>query len=380
MKKILYLSTVLAFVACKKENIQPKDSDKKPLVISSTYDDRNYSSNSTIEQSVIINLRALVNEIKRGRSSANTLSYSTLNGLYSTGVNNIKSITTSYYDPKIPIFLQQIADASGNIYTPTSTITGKGGVYDGASGTSYLFNEYGLEPEQMVEKALFAAALYNHFLTLSKGTVDDATVDKMLCIYGANPKFTNGNSTVTGSDVNVANYAARRTSLDDNNGLYFKIKNDFLKLQSAVKAGSEYEVDKNEAVSSIKLNWEKAIGATCINYCIDATNKLSVASVTSGNMAAALHALSEVAGFIHGFKNISATDKIIRDAQIDEILVLLEAPHNGNAAFYKYQTETFNKVTNDIKSIKDKLTSIYGFTTYEVSGFSNNWLNVQRGR
>lgn len=374
MKNIFYIPiAVIALHAC-----GTKETPRAALVIPSTYDSTGYGANASAESTVKSNLKKLVDKIKTGRTTGVSVTNTELNTLYIAGSPSLKSITTAYYDGLLSTYFTNLADASGSTYLPSTSIVGQGGTYDGTSGSTYLFDEYGIEPEQLIEKGLFSAALYNHFLTLTTNMTEAKIVDKIVAIYGSSPVFSNSVKVAPGfvPEVNVALYAARRTDQNDASGLYFNIKNNLLKLKVALIAGSNYNIERDEAIAGIKINWEKAILGTVVNYCKDGVSKLSTTTVSGINMAKALHSLSEAAGFIHGLKTIPQASKKITDAQIDEILTLLGAESGKNAVFYKYATETTAKVA-DLVTIQNKIQAIYGFSASEMTNFGTNYIESQ---
>lgn len=377
MKNIPYIFlTIFAVSACGPNN--PKTDVKPILEVPTVYTSANYTANVATETALKLQLKALVDKIKTGRTTGTVITYNELNALYTAGSPSLKSITTPYYDILIVSYMRDLAQASGTTFVPSATISGQGGTFDGTSGSTYLFDEHGIEPEQLIEKGLFGAALYNYVLSLTKNISDANSVDKIIEIYGSNPVFSNSTKLATGfvPETNVALYAARRTDVNDANGLYFKIKNNILKLQKALQMGSQFATERDEAIAEIKINLEKALIGTVINYCKDGVSKLSTSTVSSINMAKALHSLSEAVGFLHGLKGISAADKKITDAQIDEILVLLGAKPNQNADFNRYATESVAKVA-DLITIQSKLKAIYEFSDAEMTNFGTNYIETQ---
>ena len=157
MKKLLpFLLIVALFTACDKN-------DKQALDIPAAYDGSSYLANTAAQAALRTQLEALVTEVKKGRTTGNVLDYATLSGLYNAGNPSLKNISTTYYANRLDgagNWLDEMANASGTEYTPGAP-TGQGGVFGG-----YLFDENGLEMEQMTEKGLFGAALYNHALSL----------------------------------------------------------------------------------------------------------------------------------------------------------------------------------------------------------------------
>lgn len=357
----------LFFVAC-------NDKDKAPLDIPGAYDGTSFSVNIATQDAIKGQLEALVTEAKKGRTSGVVLDYTTLTQLFNAGNPSLKSITTSYYADRLDgagNWLDEMAKASGTSYTP-GVPTGNGGVLN-----DYLFDENGLEYEQLVDKGLFGAALYNHAVSLMKGSMTPATADQLLCIFGAHPDFPN---TPTAANANnpdkfMANYAARRDK-NDGTGLYSQTKNAFIKLQAALKAGNDYNQERDEALLALRQTWEKVNAGTMINYCHSVISALSATNPTDVQKAGALHAYSECVGFIHGWRTIPQDYKTITDAEIDELLVLFNAPYNATPTSYKFATDPINELPK-LTQVISKLKTKYGFSDQEVEDFRNNWVAVQ---
>lgn len=369
----LFVFALLIFASCKK-----KESPRPDLVIPNTYDGVNFDANSSVQINILNQLTALTQEAQKGRNPSVTVSKTALDNLFNTGNPSLASIITSYYKGRLEGtggWFDELAKASGQgTYTP-GTPSGQGGVLGG-----YLFDENGLEIEQMIEKGQFGATLYKHALDLiGAGNFDEAFVDKLLAIYGAKPNFANSGSNNVAANVRdrfAANYAARRSDINDNNSLYVQLKNQFIKLQAAVRAGSAYNQERDEAIAQIKLLWEKVIAATAINYCHNVIATLSQTNPTPAQQGSALHALGEAIGFIHGFRTIPQNHKKITDTQIDEILTLLNAPHNATPTCYLFVTDAINQLPKLQQAIS-KLQNIYGFTNAEIESFKNNWVALQ---
>ncbi len=358
-----------AFAACR-----PEKEEKAPLSIPITYDAASFSANTGTQDAVRNQLEALVAEVKKGRTVGTVLNYTTLSGLYNVGTPSVKAITTSYYADRLDgtgNWLDEIAKASGTGYTPGSTV-GQGGTFGG-----YLFDENGLEIEQLVEKGLFGAALYNHAVTLMQGTITPATADQLLRIFGAHPDFPNTPTAAKAAnpDMFMANYAARRDK-NEGTGLYFQMKNALLKLQAATKAGEKYNQERDEALTSIRLTWEKINAATIINYCHSVISTMSNTTVSDSDKGKALHAYGECVGFAHGWRTIPAAYKQTTDAEIDAVLILLNAPYTDTPTAYKFITEPVNELPKLIQII-GLLKAEYGFTTQEIEDFKKNWVSEQ---
>lgn len=365
---LLALLAVVALMGCGKD-------EKEPLTIPGSYDGAAFAANTATQAAVRNQLEQLVTEIKKGRVSGVTLDFTTLHDLFVTGAPSLYSISTPYYRSQIDgvgNWLDELAKASGGAYTPGAPAGGQGGVYG-----SYLFDENGLELEQMVEKGLFGAALYNHALALTQDGLTPAEVDQMASVFGAPPSFPNTNNAASTAtpDKFLAGYAARRDK-NDGSGLYTTIRDNFIKLQAAVKAGDDYKEEQEEALEAILENWEKANAATIINYCHSVISALSATNPTDSQKAGALHSCSEAVGFIQGWRTLSR--KTITDAEIDEVLTLLNAPQGGTPTLYKFATDPVNELPKLTEAI-DKLKGIYGFSTQEIEDFRKNWV-AEQGR
>ncbi|MDN3688504.1 hypothetical protein [Cyclobacterium jeungdonense] len=361
----------LAFFSCDNE----EDPTPPELQIPTAYDGTDFSSATATEAAVLTQLSALAAEAQRGRQGQ-TVSLETLESLYAAGNPSVEDISTTYYAQRLTGtggWLDELAKASGgSVYTPGEP-QGQGGTLGG-----YLFDENGLEMEQIAEKGLFGAALYNHATTLLSGQMTSENVDQVLAVFGATPAFSNSGSSNVASgerDRFMANYAARRDK-NDGNGLYSQMKAAFLKLQAATKAGQEYQEGKEEAISEVKLLWEKANAATIINYCHATISRLSATNPSSEDMGAALHAYSEAVGFLHGWRTISEVDKRISDAQIDQLLVLFNAPQDGVPTSYKFATDPVNELPK-LTLVIEQLKSLYEFSTQDIEDFKKNWVSEQ---
>lgn len=380
-KKLVILLAVLPMlmfsVACKKEKetTDPQPDGKPALQIPTTYTSDNYTTNVSVEAGVRSQMSAFSSYIKKGDIITNTLSLDTLNALFASGgTPSLKSLTQPYYTGRIEGatgWLATLATASGNAYDPASPNT-TGGVFG-----DRLLDKGAAELLQFVEKGMFEATLYNHLLTLASGPITEATVDRMIAIYGASPAFPNTSTAANTPtpDAFIAVYAARRDK-NDGAGIYTQIKNDFLKLQAAVKAGEKYNPERDQAIASLKLNIEKAIMATVIHYIHTGVAKLSTTSPDATTLANGLHDFSEAIGFTYGFMPIPQSERKITDAQINQIINYLNAPVGGPNTLNLFVSNGAAELPDAIKA-RELVQSIYGFTNAEVEDFKQNWINIQ---
>lgn len=364
---LLTLLALFLFGAC-------REKEKTPLQIPAQYDGTAFAANAATETALIGQIETLVTEIKKGRTNGVRLDYAALSALYNAGNPTLKQITTPYYAGRVDgvgQWLSEMALAAGNSYAPGPP-SGQGGTYNG-----YLFDENGLEPEQMVEKGLFGAALYYHAVLLMQNPAGPEIGDRLLRIFGANPDFPN--TPTAGKTANpdklMAGYAARRDN-NDGTGLYFQIKNGFIALQAALKAGSAYDEERDAAFKTIRTNWEKVNAGTVINYCYSVVSAMSATAPTEVDKAKALHAYSECVGFLHGWRTIPQAYKIASDAEIDAWLTLLNAPYNGVPTSYKFVTDPLTELPKLLQLVA-QIKTRYGFTDQEMEEFKKNWVTEQ---
>lgn len=366
---LLLVMAALSLVACKKE-----DTPNPSLNIPSSYNGSSFASDAAGSLALRSQLNALVNEAKRGRDAANTVDAATLQNLYTAANPSIKSATTAYYNGLLEGatgWFAELAKASGHTYTPGMP-SGEGGVYG-----AYLFDENGMEIEQLIEKGLFGALNYHQAQQLLRNP-SRANLHQALALYGAHPSFPN---TPTASkaehpDAHMANYAARRSDSSNANSLYNQIKIAFITAQAAMEQGADFNAERDAALASIRLNWEKVNAATIINYCHSVIGTMSGTAPTDAQKANALHAYGEAVGFLQGWRTLPGDSKRITDAQIDEVLVLLRAESGQTPVSYVFITEPVANLPR-LQQVITRLQQIYGFSNAEVESFRNNWVNVQ---
>ena len=340
------------------------------LEVPTAYESTNYQSNANTELTLRSDLSNLVSKMQVGRTGA-TVNESELLAVFNEGNPSLKSITTLYYAEKVSNWLKELAKASGGTFDPTTAPAGEGGVYGG-----YLFDEHGLELEQVVEKGLFGAALYNHALTIIKSdNIMASDIDRLIAIYGAHPSFRNSDEAEQNKDLFSAKYAARRDK-NDGKGFYTSIKTSLITAKTAIEKGKNYNQERDKALSDFRYNWERSNMATVINYLLGTISKLNKSNTTDAEKASALHSYSEAVGFMHGWKGISQNDKAISDAEIDQILELMNAPADGNITSYKFVTEPFTQLPK-LQLVIDNLKQIYKFTEQDIIDFEYNWVSEQ---
>lgn len=372
-----FAAALLVLNACKKDNEpEPTAPDATGLQIPTSYTSPDYDANTTVEYGVRAQLAALGSYMKQPESAPETiLEEGQLNTLFAgSGTPSLADLTPEYFEAiVVDQLFPEIASSSGNTYDPFEGATATvGGVYG-----ARLLNRRAKESLQEVEKGLFEAALYNHFLNLLEGELTVETVDRMIAIYGAHPNFPNTSTAANTPtpDAFLALYAARRDK-NDGTGFYTRTRDQFIRLKAAIEAGAAYNADRDDAISKLKEIIESGVMATAIYYGHAATSKLTSSNPVATTYSGALHDLSEAVGFVHGWRAVPQQHRTITDAQINEVLELLLAPASTEGTMYNYITDSFNTVPN-ILAYQEILQNIYGFTNAEMEDFKQNWIAVQ---
>ncbi|MFC5409390.1 hypothetical protein ACFPMF_08740 [Larkinella bovis] len=372
MAFLLAAGLIFALASCKQE----RDDKLKPsLYVPLVYDSLGFTFNTQSLVPLIDQFMVLRRELQKGNQKGTYVSEESLNAAFTQGTFSLRSVTTPYFISRLQSqnngFFAELSKASGGLFSPYDR-GWEGGVYSG-----HLFDEYGLEVGQVIDKGLYAAALYHYAMSLTTGMFRPATVDQILFLYGANPAFYNSDNTTfyPNADRLMAAYAAQR---DDGTGtgLYSQTRQAFITLQTALKAGEDYNAYRDEALATLKLNWEKTTAATVIHAIHEAVVLLNRPNLNDEQRAKGMHWISEAAGFLHGWRMIDAGNKKITDAQIDEILTLLNAPYDRSASVYRFITnpgEELSKLSEAVARIQ----GLYGFTNDEVESFRRNYVNDQ---
>lgn len=340
-----------------------------PLVIPDTYPGENFSQNAQVQLQLVDQLAALTSLMKEGRTGAAVPHADLL-----AAVNPLRTHTTPNFQTVMDVYLLGLAEASGgSLYDPMKAPgeNGKGGVYGG-----YLFNEYGIEMEQLVEKGLFGAMAYNHAVQMMKNSsLTHEQLDGIIAIFGASPAFPNSDNVAENPDRICAKYAARR---DQANGAgpYEGVRDGALLTHGAITAGLEFRQRQREGLEEIRYFWERSQAATVVNYLYSTIEKLSQTDVSDEDRADAMHAFSEAIGFLLGWRGLEPGVSQISTAQVEDLLSQLRTPATGvwtSYLFWQSPAETLPEIQNAIGEIK----AIYNFTSAEMESFRYNWVSVQ---
>ncbi len=305
MKKIILpLLTIAALVSCKKEETNPEEGYKIP----STYNFENVSYDG--QTSRLDMLTELTSYIKTGHTENTSLDANKMKDMFSNSNNpfsdadlnaaskNLQGKTfyldTTYY---VELF-DSIAKYSGK----TGGAKGQAGLITG-SGRTILVDANGFEYAQLVDKGLMGACFYyqaasvyltdekigdavdNSTVTPGEGTDKEHHFDEAFGYFGAPIDFPSNED-----DVRFwAEYCLERNEIAGTN----KIMDAFLKGRAAIS--NKDKSVQNDAVSDIKMYWEKVSAATAIHY-------LNSGITNFSDDAERCHVLTEAYEFIKALK------------------------------------------------------------------------------
>lgn len=342
------------------------DSPQVP-VASGPYLASSFESNAAEELTLLRSLEALLQPMKDAEVRLATKpKASELHALFSQGAPSLESITTVTYRAQIRTWFAVFEQAAGNTWSPWSAPAQFGGLYG-----KWLFDPRGVDIRQAVEKGLYAAALYAHASNLAKGPLALTTTDRMLAIFGAHPSFPNNDKDPSHPDRFVAQYAERR---DDESkaepGLYRSIQSHLVRAQAAIQAADPSGAER--AFDAFLKDWEKTIFSTVIYYAYDAEKKLSVDPPTDADLAAGLHSIGEIIGFLSGWMGAPTEHRLITNAQIDELLTMMLAPPGKDAQAYEFVANSSRRLGN-LRSVIDLIKNIYGFSDDDIVHFRTNY-------
>lgn len=369
MKKRLFTPLfLLLLLSCNK--------GKLPLEFPNEYDGSNFVANTSDQYALRLQYDALVNEAAKGRDSGVVVLYNDLSNLFNTGNPSLKTSSSAYFATQMDTtlgWLKDLAQSSGLKYIPGTSST-KGGIYHG-----YLFNERGLELQQLIEKGLLAAVFFNIATQLASDGVTLKESDQILALFGAYPDFPNTPTIGKANhpDALMAKYTAERDQ-NDQNGFYSAIKETFIRLQTSVKAGNKYQQDQESAVKDLFLLWEKISFATVIHSCQKFTRIMSQSFVQENDRAKALHHYAEAVGLIYGWRTLPKNYRRFSNPEIDLLLSQLRVAPNVPAQSYLFIVDPYNAFPN-IYQVEQKIQVKFQFTQKEMEDFKLDWV-FEQGR
>lgn len=329
--------------------------------VPSTYDSPSFATNAKGE----LDLKARVDELETKMKSAEgtgtaVITASELQAIFTAGTPSLRSIATAAAQATVDAYITQFGAAVGKTWTPANAEAEGGAPTGGTFENANIFSAVGVDLREGILKNLLGGALYNHALAIAGGPITEATIDRLVVVFGATPKFANRTDDDAGDDLDelVAEYASKRDDKSSPNlGSYRKVRGALLVAKAAAGGGEKCRAELDGALKIYFLEWEKASYLTAIYYLNEA------ATSATGNPVkgpAALHGFGEAQGFIQSFRGIPQDRRKITDVQIDALLARV-----GGATPYQLVTRTSDRVVAFNTAFQD-IGAIYGLTQTQI--------------
>lgn len=331
--------------------------------IPATYDSPNFALNAKEELDLKARVLAIGDKMESAEGATPLpVTSADLTAIFTAGTPSLRSIATAYAQATVDTYLTQFGDAVGKTWKPEDVEADggaeagvlTGGKYDNAS----IVNPIGINLRETTEKVLFDGSLYNYALQLASGAVTEATVDRLVALFGATTKFANSaDDAGADTDTLVAEYAAKRDNKTGTPGPYRKIQRALLVAKTAAAAGGACKTDLDGALKIFFLEWEKTAYSTVIFY-LNQAGMNAIAIPQKGEPA--LRAYGEALGFIESFKGIPQDRRLITDVQIDGLLSRIGADKP-----YRLVTQS-GDIVGAFSTAFQEIGGIYGFTQTEI--------------
>ncbi len=363
LSRLAPVMLALVLVGCSDDPVSPG------LVVPGTYPSDNYLTNTADQQARLEALTRATSEMAQGRASMNRVNLPELLRFY----QQLRPYVNDSYEVWVDSWIEELHKSSGTLFDEMKSPeeSGEGGV---ANAT--LFEEHGVELQQLIEKGSFASWAYNEAVQIMQSSpMTTAHIDQIVALFGASPSFPNSDKVSTDKDRFSAKYAALRDK-NDGTGPYTRFRDAALLAQGAITSGPQYKAKLTEALNTMRVQWERALAATAVNYLYSTMDRLSETNVTSVQRTSAMHAFAEGVGFLVGWYGVPNGARIITDAQVDELLQIMRTPVEGPWTPYLFWQQSATHL-QELQGAVQRLQQIYGFSNAEMESFRYNWVQVQ---
>ncbi len=337
--------------------------------IPATYDSPNFAVNAKEELDLKARVIAIGDKMKSAEGATPMpVTTADLDAIFTAGTPSLRTIATAYAQATLDTYFTQFGDAATKTWKPEDVEADAGSADGGADGgggqtggkyeNASIVNPIGIVLREASEKVLLDGSLYNYALQLASGAVTEATVDRLVALFGATTKLANSaDDAGADTDTLIAEYAAKRDNKTGTPGPYRKIRAALLVAKAAAAAGGSCKSDLDGALKIFFLEWEKTAYATVIYYLNQAgMNAISIPQ--KGEPA--LKAYAEALGFVESFKGIPQDRRLITDVQIDGLLTRIGADKP-----YRLVTQSGDLVSAFSTAFQE-IGAIYGFTQTEI--------------
>lgn len=346
-KLLSVLSLAFLFMACEEDNTMPAQPDQLSVPDTYSFENVDYSGQTARIQM----LDLLVSKVKSAHDGQTKVTAQELIDIYLNTSGDLFGSSKNLAD-KTYSADDSTREAIFNYFNQVEALSGHPeNVIDGR-----LYNDLGVEPAQMIEKGLMGSVFYwqavsgylgpekmnvdNTEVTEGKGTAMEHHWDEAFGYFGAPADFNDPNEQAW----YWAKYARARSEYLDAGQ---KIFDAFLRGRAAISAGDMNT--RNEAIVTIRENWELLAAANAIHYI-----NSSLKDIEAGTTADLYHHWSEGKAFLNALKYNE--EKNISDEALNEL--------NG---LFKESPKEVTK--EDLEAARQKLQSVFGFSDTQVQNF-----------
>lgn len=244
-------------------------------------------------------------------------------------------------------------------WNPTPASNDVGGRLCGPSGTPtsgcWLMTAGGVDLRQIFSKGVHGAALYHQARLLAAGAVTPAVVDRIGALFGANSALD-----INGTNSYAADYAKQM-------GFYATMRGHFIAAKAYAQEGASCADELDQELAALFATWERSQFARFVYYANRALVLFSSGTATEAQNAEALHWLGEGVGLVWGFEGLPSDTRIVSDAQIDQLRMLMKLTSIATASVYEFRVGNIGDL-EDIEAAFDLVQAVYGFTDAQVNG------------
>lgn len=292
---------------------------------------------------------------------------SDLTALYEAGTPSLASVAVDEIDAIVnDVFVDFVALVLAG---PQDLVDDNGDWTPGASGGLYGtsprgINTGGIEVRQIVDKGLFAGGvLYPYALSLTEGTITEATIDDLAAAFGTDETLNFENRT------DSANYAYSM-------GFHAAIA-QALTDAKAYAADGDCTAERDAALVTFFRTWEQAMVARTIYYANAASTGLAAAT-TDDEWAGALHELAEGLGLTLGFYHLPhptsgplmGAGRVMSDADIEAMMTALGVDIADLSASTTGEfVEDPTGFAAGVITLETRAMTVFGFTADDITAF-----------
>lgn len=335
------------------------------VAVPETYVAPSFAANAAAEIALGTSLAALDAKMASTEgSSTTTVTAEELAALYNGGTPSLRAVSTTASQATIDSYLFAFGAAQGKTWQPSDALADGGATSGGKLKGLFYESATGVDLRAATSKAILGGALYKQALSVIAQGMTDASVDKLLALFGASTALANRTDIDAGADGDrlIAELASKRDDDSQPTGIYRRVRTALLTMKAAV-SNPACKPELDAAVAAYRLGWEQATYASAIY----ALNAASGSAVNPDSAALTLHSYGDALGLIQSMKGLPADQRKITDAQIDLVLGQLHAD-----APFGLVTDPGTRII-DLTSAINNIAAFEGFDASQVESFKKSF-------